>query len=451
MAATLQVAIQEKESLRDAIKEKDHTLDLLSMDKIYLSKEVHCQAEQVKKLETELERQHEKLREVKRARTELYNKVLADNKDSQTANEQRLQAEISRIQERTNQDIEKIRKEANAVADEKVRTFREMRDEAMATADMCRSELRDSKAAYDELLLKFRELQRVADCKEAETRNNLKLSNFELDRLKVVLEETKNALDQTRLENEALVAKVKILKEKVNEEKNRPIEELKNELEKTVSELKEELRVTRAQLEAYQKEKNAQLKASLSERKSQIDVSVEQKAQSFSVPRAEASGSSEIKLKGSLPETRQLEEQLRSVTEEKDRVSFRLQSVQEDIRKLLRARGSVEQLQSLLKEKGVSIGTGSRLKSITTSTKSILKVKKGSASPKISPRISNLDRSATPTKKEIQTMIEHGETPPRCHQHRSCSPHYPKAYEEVVDALSRRAPAPFSQDRNPDL
>lgn len=34
MAATLHVAIQEKESLRDSIKEKDHTLDLLSMDKV---------------------------------------------------------------------------------------------------------------------------------------------------------------------------------------------------------------------------------------------------------------------------------------------------------------------------------------------------------------------------------------------------------------------------------
>lgn len=34
MAATLQVAIQEKESMRDSIKEKDHTLDLLSMDKV---------------------------------------------------------------------------------------------------------------------------------------------------------------------------------------------------------------------------------------------------------------------------------------------------------------------------------------------------------------------------------------------------------------------------------
>lgn len=34
MAAALQVALQEKEILRGAIKEKDHSLDLLSMDKV---------------------------------------------------------------------------------------------------------------------------------------------------------------------------------------------------------------------------------------------------------------------------------------------------------------------------------------------------------------------------------------------------------------------------------
>ena len=60
------------------------------------------------------------------------------------------------------------------------------------------------------IVYRFRELQRVSDCKEAETRSNLKVSNFELDRLKVVLEETKIALDQTRLENEAWIAKVKV-------------------------------------------------------------------------------------------------------------------------------------------------------------------------------------------------------------------------------------------------
>lgn len=121
MTATLQITVQEKERLLGLIAEKDHTLDLLSMDKIYLSREVQSQTEQVKKLESEVERQHQKLREVKHARTELYQKVLTDNKDSQTANEHRLQAELSRMQVRTNLDIDSIRKEANVVADEKVR------------------------------------------------------------------------------------------------------------------------------------------------------------------------------------------------------------------------------------------------------------------------------------------------------------------------------------------
>ena len=34
MSATLQVTLQEKERLQERLKEKDHTLDLLSMDKV---------------------------------------------------------------------------------------------------------------------------------------------------------------------------------------------------------------------------------------------------------------------------------------------------------------------------------------------------------------------------------------------------------------------------------
>jgi hypothetical protein len=60
---------------------------------------VQSQTEQVKKLEAELDRQHEKLRDVKRARAELYNKVLTDNKDSQTATEQRWQVRLTRLHE----------------------------------------------------------------------------------------------------------------------------------------------------------------------------------------------------------------------------------------------------------------------------------------------------------------------------------------------------------------
>lgn len=331
---------------------------------------------------------------------------------------------------------------------------------------------------------RFRELHRVSELKETESRGNLKVANFELDRLKVLLEETKDALVQIKLENETWAAKIQILKEKVKEEKNGPLEELKYELEKQVSELKEELRCTRAQLvvyqeekndqvEAYKKEKDAKCEACQSRKDAQLDINQigrisqphvpdkEEEAMSsspryqclegkssmkcssvsrkqineedlpeslwipiqeekkakhssasryedckesekpmsvsisllksceaakeklFSASKIKATESHEAKSRGLFQQNQQLEEQLRAVTEEKNRVTNRLQSVQDDIRKLLRARGSVEQLQSMLKEKGVFTGAGYQWKTITSSESSLKAVKK--ASPKISP------------------------------------------------------------------
>ncbi len=57
---------------------------------------------------------------------------------------------------------------------------------------------------------RYQELQRLTHAKETEDHNSLKMTNFELDRLKVVLDQTKNSLQETRIENEALAAKAKV-------------------------------------------------------------------------------------------------------------------------------------------------------------------------------------------------------------------------------------------------
>lgn len=67
--------------------------------------------------------------------------------------------------------------------------------------------------------------------------------------------------------------------------------------------------------------------------------------------------------------------------EEKEKATKRLHVLEQDIRKLLQARGSVEQLQSLLKEKGVFL-EDKALQSITTSRKMMLKAKK-TVSPQV--------------------------------------------------------------------
>jgi len=133
------------------------------------------------------------------------------------------------------------------------RTFREMRDAALADAEGARAELRISKSAYEELFLKYQELQRLTHAKETEDHNSLKMTNFELDRLKVVLDETKSSLQETRIENEALAANAKILTKKYHDlEAKHPLKELTDELGKPMLELKEELQVTRSCLQQYE-------------------------------------------------------------------------------------------------------------------------------------------------------------------------------------------------------
>ncbi|KAL2612308.1 hypothetical protein R1flu_024000 [Riccia fluitans] len=244
MTATLQVVTDEKRRLLEVVKDKDHCLDLLSMDKIYLTREVKAHQDQVKKLEQELQQQQEKLRALKNTRQELYNRVLTDNRDSLAAHEQRLQAELARLQEHTNRDIETIRKEASEAAAEKVKTYRELRDAALAEAETLKAIQTENKSNYDELLTKFQELQRVSGAKEIEARSGIKLRDFEIEQLRVAQNEIRCALNQKSIENEALAEKVKVLTEKYYKR------EL--ETERSASLLQNELEITRRNLAHYE-------------------------------------------------------------------------------------------------------------------------------------------------------------------------------------------------------
>ncbi|KAL2609123.1 hypothetical protein R1flu_027696 [Riccia fluitans] len=268
MTATLQVVTDEKRRLLEVVKDKDHCLDLLSMDKIYITREVKAHQDQVKKLEQELQQQQEKLRALKSTRQELYNRVLTDNRDSLAAHEQRLQAELARLQEHANRDIETIRKEASEAAAEKVKTYRELRDAALAEAETLKAIQRENKSNYNELLTnennlprlpselwemhfmatdmpnRFQELQRVSEAKEIEARSGIKLRDLEIEQLRVAQNEIRCALNQKSIENEALAEKVKVLTEKYYKR------EL--ETERSASLLQNELEITRRNLAHYE-------------------------------------------------------------------------------------------------------------------------------------------------------------------------------------------------------
>ncbi|OAE19667.1 hypothetical protein AXG93_1847s1280 [Marchantia polymorpha subsp. ruderalis] len=178
MTATLQVVTDEKQRLLEVIKDKDHCLDLLSMDKNISSPS-----------------------DVKMPKGRM-DGICFENLD---------QVELARLQERANQDIEHIRKEATEVADEKV---------------------------------KYHEHLRVSEAKEIETRSLIKVRDFELEQLRVAQQEIKCTMNQKSIENEALAEKVKILTEKFH------IYEM--ESEKSAFLLRNELEMARRKLKKYE-------------------------------------------------------------------------------------------------------------------------------------------------------------------------------------------------------
>jgi hypothetical protein len=94
------------------------------------------------------------VRELKRSRQELYDKLLATREDTAATHEQRLQAEIARIEARARVDLEQIRREVEEARDREVRALRDMRDTAALEAKRAQAKVREGAAVYEELLLR---------------------------------------------------------------------------------------------------------------------------------------------------------------------------------------------------------------------------------------------------------------------------------------------------------
>ncbi|KAK3247322.1 hypothetical protein CYMTET_43176 [Cymbomonas tetramitiformis] len=208
--AELNLLRKERESINAQMVEKVHAVDLLQMDKAYLSKEVQSLGERCAELETQYDKCHNKLREVKKARNDLQEKVLSSTEDQRLAHEQRLQAEISRLQEQHLSDIDKVRAEAVHVAEQEVRLLRDRRDTAETEARRTTSKLKEVQGAYDDLLEAHREQQRLGDQRQAEAYSELKMKAFEADRVSILQEEAAQSLRQTKLEADMLQKKLKV-------------------------------------------------------------------------------------------------------------------------------------------------------------------------------------------------------------------------------------------------
>ena len=158
-----QLLREERDGLASKLASRQHQVDLLSQDKAYLTREVDALADRERKREEEEDRLREKARALRVSRDALQEKVLSGNAEFRSQHEERLNAEVARLQQKAAEDLERLREEHASARDREIRALRDLRDAAVADSVAARAELNDLRGAYDDLLA--RAAPRVADAR----------------------------------------------------------------------------------------------------------------------------------------------------------------------------------------------------------------------------------------------------------------------------------------------
>ena len=204
-------ATREREALASQLASRHHQVELLQQDKAYLTREVEEARERERKREEEEDRLREKIRTLRAARDDLREKVLSGHAEMRSQHEERLTAEVSRLQHKANEDLERLREEHSAHRDREIRALRDLRDAAVADAAAARAEVAEARAGYDDALATLRSTQKNADVSHAEMAGNLRMKSMELERVSLLHSESVSTAKVLRLECEMLTKKVRLL------------------------------------------------------------------------------------------------------------------------------------------------------------------------------------------------------------------------------------------------
>ena len=200
-----------------AHRQKEHAMEMLQMDKAYLSKQVEFMAEGQRKLQGELEMREAQVQELQRARTEMYDRLMAAEGGKVRSDEARLQKELAQLQASTHADLERIRLDTQETYEREARLLREIRDQALEEAGRMRIAHQDIKGVYDKSVAVTAEVQRKLETQVIELQAELKSRAFELAHTRVVMGEKESLLAQSQSQVDLLQDRVQVMRDRVKE------------------------------------------------------------------------------------------------------------------------------------------------------------------------------------------------------------------------------------------
>jgi progesterone-induced-blocking factor 1 len=219
-------------------------LDLLKMDKMYLTRELDTLKQRLHRAEETVDATAPQLETLKTEKQQLYDRLLALREEMSTGLDRRVEEELGRLKQRADLDAAAAQNHAREVFERENLALKEARDTAREDADRQAVALKQANAANSQLEIDYRTLSATTEAQLSELRNRLRLKSFEHERVAVQLEEAKGVSAQARLESERWQQKCGVLKEEYYA--------LKTENATRITSLEARLTQTAKQLEHYE-------------------------------------------------------------------------------------------------------------------------------------------------------------------------------------------------------
>lgn len=211
---TSQAALtRDRETATSRALELERRVEVLEVDKAYLQREAESAAARAGRLEQELNQVREQRRELLEASQRQLEEVAREKTAARQSYEDRLTSELRKLRDESAGEVARVRELQEQVHAREVASLREARAAAVDRARAADGELSDLRSAHELLRSELERVRTDRDAALAESRGQVRLKEFELERSGIVADEQAQALLQARHDAQRHEKRFEVLRE----------------------------------------------------------------------------------------------------------------------------------------------------------------------------------------------------------------------------------------------
>lgn len=187
-------------------------IDLLNQDKTFVTRENATMHDRVKRLEDQIDKQHEEVYDAKKNAQQYLERLLNQKDEVRTDTHERHIKEVDGIREKHNRDMEIAKRSLADLYEKKIEYLAEVKEESDGKLLRVERFLKEKECQYDDLMVEYRKIEKLSDQEVGSTKLDLRMKSDELMRVTHLYEDNLMLVKELKVENEAIKQKQDLLK-----------------------------------------------------------------------------------------------------------------------------------------------------------------------------------------------------------------------------------------------